>query len=400
MLLQEHHFLDIEKKSGEAYNAISSLSRTLCGEEGKFFDCGKVAASEYSSFSGVPVAVFGVIYFFAALMISIFLFRQPEKKTGLLRSFLFGYFIAGSAASIILLIISISKIKAVCTLCSVTYISAWFSLFTIISIFRINGESAFGAVKKFITNLKSVFSAELRPQTLIIFTAVTVSIIAAAAAHKGFESASKKFTTDLEYKKYEQIADTQFRTPPVKFNEQPIHISGSADALVEIVKFSDFMCPACSKVGLWIEEYAASRGGKIRLMFFNFPLDKKCNPIMKNQLHEGACEIHKGAVCAEKQGAFQAYYNAAFSTRHHFVLSEIAAKANLKMPEFQACMASAQPASIVQKHIAEGMRIGIRSTPSVFINGKQYKGPLKEEIFDLIIEKEIQSKIQKMDVGR
>ncbi|HRE92341.1 MAG TPA: DsbA family protein, partial [Myxococcota bacterium] len=53
---------------------------------------------------------------------------------------------------------------------------------------------------------------------------------------------------------------------------QPVNDQVSAETVVEILEFSDFQCPFCSKVGPTLTELKATYGAKLRVEFLHQPL--------------------------------------------------------------------------------------------------------------------------------
>lgn len=86
--------------------------------------------------------------------------------------------------------------------------------------------------------------------------------------------------------------------------------------------------------------------------------------------HQGAM----AALAADKQGKFWNFHSRLLE--HHDQLDEqkileIAGNLELKMDQFNQDLQSAAGRQRIQADIADGRKIGVRGTPTVFINGKR-----------------------------
>ena len=106
--------------------------------------------------------------------------------------------------------------------------------------------------------------------------------------------------------------------------------------------------------------------GDIKFYFKNFPLN----------IHKYAKKASIAALAAHKQGKFEEFHNKLFE--NHRALNdenifEIAKGLGLDMGTFEKDRKSASITNLVNRDMMEGRRIGVRSTPTVFINGKLVK---------------------------
>jgi len=153
---------------------------------------------------------------------------------------------------------------------------------------------------------------------------------------------------------------------------------GPADAPIKVVEFADFMCPACRAASGALHEYLA-QNGDINLTFKNFPLEKGCNPGLAQSIHQGACELALGAVCAADLGAFWPYHDRIFSraweyaTRQDVLDNGVAV--GMDKAKLEACLNSADAKSKLALQVKEGFEIMVQSTPTLVVNGKKLNVP-------------------------
>jgi protein-disulfide isomerase len=149
---------------------------------------------------------------------------------------------------------------------------------------------------------------------------------------------------------------------------------------VVVYEYSDYLCPFCARVHK-AEKGIASRRPDVRIVKRHFPLDASCNPRLKRTVHEGSCDLARGAICAEKLGRFEAYEDAAFASQEaNPGVEALAAQCGLDLSAFQACLSSPETEMRLKEDIHEGIAAGVAGTPSYQYQGKLLKGTLPPEL--------------------
>ncbi len=105
---------------------------------------------------------------------------------------------------------------------------------------------------------------------------------------------------------------------------------------------------------------------EVKLYFKNFPLN----------IHKYSKKASVAALAANKQDKFVVFHNKLFE--NHRALNEkkildIAKELGLDMGAFEQDRNSASVSNLVNRDMMEARRMGVRSTPTVFINGKLLK---------------------------
>ena len=159
---------------------------------------------------------------------------------------------------------------------------------------------------------------------------------------------------------------------------------GSSNAKVTIVEYSDFQCPFCSKGAAVISEIKKAYKGKVRVVFKNFPLP--FHPLAK-----GAAEA---ALCAGEQGSdyFWKLHDLMFKDQASLTqdqLTKIAKKIGVNVEKFSKCLESNKFLSKIKDDMALGQELGIKSTPTFFVNGQLLNGALPFGVFKEIIDAEL-----------
>lgn len=158
---------------------------------------------------------------------------------------------------------------------------------------------------------------------------------------------------------------------------------GNPSAPVTIVEFSDFQCPFCQRVAPTLKRVRETYGDKVRIVWKDFPL---------TQIHPEAFKAGEAAHCAGEQGKFWEYHDRLFANQQALQpesLKKHAADLGLDASRFNACVDSAKYGDRVSEGVAQGSRLGVNSTPTVYINGRLLSGAHPYETFAGIIDEEL-----------
>jgi protein-disulfide isomerase len=157
--------------------------------------------------------------------------------------------------------------------------------------------------------------------------------------------------------------------------------SGTPDAPVKLVEFFDYGCPVCVDFKPILEE-AISMFPRDTVVFYKmYPLTEK---------HPDSMSAAMAAVAAYKQDKFKAMHDVLFAkspVHKREMVVAYAKQIGLDMPTFEADYAASEAA--VKADMAEGEANGVQGTPTLFVNGQRYEGPLHPRILALWIEEEI-----------
>lgn len=144
---------------------------------------------------------------------------------------------------------------------------------------------------------------------------------------------------------------------------------GPASAPITIVEFSDFQCPYCAAAIPEIHALLKAYPTQVKLIFKQYPLE----------MHAQAELAATAAVAAQKQGKFWQMHDALFE--HHDQLSranilELARANGLDMKRFETDLDSTTVKESVVRDVQDGDHAGVEGTPTLFINGQRYNGPI------------------------
>lgn len=167
---------------------------------------------------------------------------------------------------------------------------------------------------------------------------------------------------------------------------------GSKKAPVTVVEYSDLQCGYCRKAHLAFEEelYKMYSKDQVRWVYKHFPLRN----------HKWAKDGAVAATCAGEQDkdAFWDMMHRLFTDSKKIKLEtlEETVKAHVKdmklnEKKFQACLEGEKASERVQADYEEGVRVGVRSTPTFFINGRKKRGFRNMEAFKSVIDAKLKA---------
>jgi protein-disulfide isomerase len=181
------------------------------------------------------------------------------------------------------------------------------------------------------------------------------------------------------------------------------HVLGSDSALIEVVEFADFECPACGNFATLTEPDVRTRlvnTGQIRYRFMDFPLE----------MHANARAAHNAAWCAGEQNKFWEMHDVIFQTQDRWsgyatrrplpVFEGLAQQVGVNVPQYQACMTARKFAGHIQSNYDEGLRLGVGSTPTFIIGTKKIASNMPYDQFKKHVDEALaQARTQRPAAG-
>lgn len=181
-------------------------------------------------------------------------------------------------------------------------------------------------------------------------------------------------------------SDQQVIRYDVPVDDDPAY--GSPEAPITVIEFSDYQCPFCQRWHLEVfPQIIAKYGDQVQLVYRDFPLDGS---------HPEARPAAEAANCANEQDKFWEFHDRLFSGEQDLsrqVYERYAQEVGLDMNEFGACLDEQRYAQEVQNDFGFASQLGVRSTPTFFINGLAVVGAQPFEVFEQIIDMELAGEI-------
>ena len=356
--------------------------------------CTQVYMSRFSTVRGVPVAIFGALWFWVAALLSLSgLTARPAVRENVP-----GYLFAGSTLALAVILYlgyaSFVLLKTVCLMCLTTYAA-------VIGLFLVSGA----ATSFPMTTLPRRAARDFRvlvtsPLALIVAVLLfagagsTLALFPREGAPASGETATAATPatapTQAQVSEFERWYTSQLRVPLV------VPTDG---AKVLVVKFNDFQCPACGQSYLQYKpifaKYEAEHPGAVKLVLKDYPLNKDCNDNMVQTLHPAACDAAVAVRLAQAHNKTDAMEEWLYTHQPTMTPPGVRQAAHDlgQIADFDA----KYPATIasVKSDIALGRQLGIKSTPTFFINGVKIEGALPPQYFDQAIAYELQHAVSK-----
>lgn len=163
-------------------------------------------------------------------------------------------------------------------------------------------------------------------------------------------------------------------------------VTGSREAKVTIVEYSDFECAFCSTFHKNVKTASASYGDQVRLVFKHLPLS------FHTQAHNAAL----ASQCANEQGKFDVYADYLFTKQAEWSkttglqkFKDYAWWLKLDFRAFASCLDSGKYADTVAQDKEEAATLLISATPATFVNGTFLDGAVSADDIKATIDEEL-----------
>lgn len=354
------------------YNAnfLSAIKPSFCAIN-ETINCDSVARTQYSHFLGVPMSIYGLIYYIVVFIFSIFILGYQEKFKNI-KSYLFSLSTIGLLISLVLGGISALLIHKICILCYITY---FINLFIFIL-----SKSGISFMSHYENTLKDVFSTLSKPFYLlisVILLIITVSTLYYINTSKIFVSNSSNINNDSI------VYTSENPNKSVVYG----NILGSKKPKLIIQEYTDFQCPYCSISNIMMHRLVQEVDG-VQVIHNDYPLNSQCNPGVKEKIHKNSCNAALYARAARKQNKFWEFSSLLFENQQDLSENKIlglAKKAGLDTNKLKRDAHSVEESQALRSDTMRANKMGITGTPTYFIGMKKYEGLLPYPEFKKIV---------------
>jgi protein-disulfide isomerase len=347
------------------------------------FSCDDVAKSEFSEDPyGNPLGIYGMGYFLGLIGL---LLVSLKKNESLSRDALHTYaFLVGIGliTSVVLGSISYFKVGALCISCVGIYLTTatqalalWFQRSTLPKSWSIKGLSN-GAIYPIAMLVITIGAFQwLKPMNTRNLTLDTPQNTQELGA----------ILKQLQ----EQQQEAEVEVAPIPINRSAYDGSGedyrkgSDEAKVVIVEFADFECPACGYASQTLRQLYSEFGEQIQIVFKNYPLDQSCNTNLNREIHATACKSAIYARCAGRHGKFWEMHDQLFDNQRKIDEERLklwALEIGLNEGQIKACLEDESILTKIKDDIALGDKLGVKGTPTVFINNRKVNARSIDEL--------------------
>ena len=203
---------------------------------------------------------------------------------------------------------------------------------------------------------------------LVVAAAVAVILFAGLGRDSGPDSTAEVMTQDGLGPTPAQVAPAAETEPaPSPAQEQP----AVETALVTLEEFGDFQCSHCAQFALGMGKQVKEdfvNTGRIRFLFRHFPF-----------IGEESFRAAEATECARDQDKFWEYHDTVFENWDGVNqgaysddnLKGFASRLQLDRDAFDSCLANGKYRGKVEEDLQLGERMGVNSTPSLFLQGRR-----------------------------
>ncbi len=173
-----------------------------------------------------------------------------------------------------------------------------------------------------------------------------------------------------------------YNSPPNELDPSGQPSKGAEDAPVVIAEFADFRCPHCATAFEALAQLGQTRSD-VRLTYYYYPLSGN---------GETSIVAAEAAEEARTQGKFWPMAALLYRNQHALEKEDIlryAGQAGLDVPKLVAALDAKTHRKAVMADKRIGERLGVRSTPSIYVNGRPYGLARTPKVFDLRVDMEL-----------
>ena len=236
----------------------------------------------------------------------------------------------------------------------------------------------------------------LKPSEFANYDLVTVTMTRQDKSQDAEFLLSKDGKTLIRFTRLDLTKDPYAETMnQISLADRPAR--GNPDAKVTIVNFDDFECPFCARMHstLMTEIYPQYKD-KIKIVYKDYPLPM--HPWAQHAANDANCLAKEsGKAYWELADYLHANQRAINASQENLPASfaeidrqtmDFGKQNGADLPRLQACL-KAQSDAVVKASVAEGDKLGVSATPTVFINGERLEGALDADQVKMALNRQL-----------
>lgn len=375
--------LAIEVASGEL------VEPTGCSVN-EWISCEAVHVSSYATMFDLPVAWWGVLFYawmlFAALF-SVFAKDGERVRATLSASLILAL---GAVLFSVYKATHLYQLGVLCPVCVSMYLLNFLIVIFIIKSLQLPLSRVPQFLAQYVGSIfGKVSDLSFSPQPVLFLALVTSLFSLGYIGLKNYEEMGQQDAG------MQRAVEDHFRQKQLSLAIHPeAAVWGNPEAELSVIEFSDFECPGCRFSAFHLRNILFEYRDKVRLFFMNYPLDGSINPHVQRSIHPHAGLAARAGVCAQQFGDFWSFHDDLF--RHQKELNrnlilELAAERNWNVIEFEKCVDAEDTIERVKRDIELGKQIGVRSTPTLYINGRLVKFWNSNDFVRAVVREEVKN---------
>jgi protein-disulfide isomerase len=155
---------------------------------------------------------------------------------------------------------------------------------------------------------------------------------------------------------------------------------GATEPKVTIVEFADFACPYCKQSYTALRSISTLYKDTVKVIFRDWPG------------HTNSISLALAAYCAGEQNKFWEMHDLLYLNQSDTFgadkndLANLANELNIYNTQFQTCFDTQKYLPYIKKNVADSETLGVKGTPTWFINGTKIEGSLTSQDLENIIK--------------
>jgi protein-disulfide isomerase/uncharacterized membrane protein len=346
------------------------------------FNCDRVASSNYSEILGVSVALLGLFFQLAILILAVAARFELSSHTPLLRRGILWLSLLAAVVSLVMGFISSIIIQAHCLFCMLTYACSFVGLFAAYKISQTDGPA-----QALPSDIKALFGSA-KWVLVILFLVPALAFVAQGVMLNSYGFGKLKLQIQHSVSDWSVAGVQSFKS-----EEGLVLYNGSGEPKMTIVEFADFLCPHCKVAATTLENFVKARKD-VKLIFKAFPLDGKCNKAISQQGNGLRCQLAGAVICSEnlfKKG-WEAHHwifanQEGLSSKADWkVIEDLSTALKVDLAELKNCLTLDATLETISSRAKEGENAKIEGTPAIFVNGKRLQNgqfpPFLKAVYD------------------
>jgi len=333
--------------------------------------CTDVFTSAYGSMLGVPVAIGGIIWSVAVLLLAgLGMGSADRDRAAASAGYVFLLSVIGLAAVFYFAYISFFVLKTLCPACATVYVA-------VIGIFLLSSRAASIALTSLPGRLdKDLRAVMMRPVAAVLallWVVGSVTLIAFFREDEG-QAPQREQAAAVPTAPVETLDEGQLAEWHAWLDRQPrlTDVAAVAPVKVRLIKFNDYQCPSCRAT--WtlykdvIARLSAKYPGAFKYETLDYPLEPECG---FGGVHQSACEGAVAVRLAREQNRdpeMEAWlYEHQPELTRDSIKGALRTIAKVSGDEYDSRYAEIIPK--VREDAQLGNKLGVTGTPTFYLNG-------------------------------
>ena len=363
--------------------------RSFCDVSARI-SCTELYQSRFSTFQGIPVAIFGAFWFVVAGLLSV---AGRHARRDAVRESVPGYlFVLSTFALAVVLYLGYASfvlVKVVCILCLLTYAA-------VIGLFAVSGAATSFPMttlpRRLVHDLGVFVGRPLAVVVAVLFFVGAASTLAffprerrSAEAARLMEPSGQDQRSELE-----RFMATRAARPARRAERG----RKGADRQVQRLSVPARAASRTSQYKPILAKYQATNPGAVKVVMKDYPLNSECNANVLQMIHPAACDAAVAVRLATPHNR-EAMEEWLYTHQQEMTppIVRQAARDVGQVTDFDA----KYPITIeqVKGDVALGKQLDVKSTPTFFINGVKVEGAWAPQYFEQAIAYELHARQQR-----